>query len=114
MHFFYFLFSTLDLQNISVHLSSPALFSNVVRLKCSVETNQPVKYTWFKDNIALSVSRDSRLDVLPSGVLRIRDYNTSDDGNYSCRAENSYKVITSRCLKVVGQGKIYFIFLSEI
>ena len=64
-----------------------------------------MKYTWFKDNVVLSVSGDSRLEALPSGILRIRDYNISDDGNYSCRAENSYKVITSRDIKIVGQSE---------
>ena len=103
-----FLYLSSDLQNISVHLSSPALFNNVVRLKCDVKTNHPVKYTWFKDNIALIASKDARQEVLPSGVLRIRDYRISDNGNYSCRAENAFKVITSRGLKVTGQCKLYF------
>ena len=95
----------LDLQNISVHLSSPAFFNNIVRLKCFVETNQPVAYKWFKNNITLDASRNSRLQVLPSGVLRIRDYRVSDDGSYSCRAENAYKAIHSREVTVAGQCK---------
>lgn len=100
-----FLFFLLDLQNIFVHLSSPAFFNNIVRLKCSVDTNQPVAYKWFKNNITLDASRDSRLQVLPSGVLRIRDYRVSDDGSYFCRAENAYKAINSREVTVAGQCK---------
>ena len=98
----------LVLQNISVYLSSPVFFNNTVRLKCSVETNQPVTYVWFKNNITLDTSRDSRLEVLPSGVLRIRDYRISDNGNYSCRAENAYKAVNSREVNVVGQSKFDF------
>ena len=65
-------------------------------------------YTWFKENIPLNAFRGDRLEVLSSGVLRIRDFKISDNGNYSCRAENAYKAITSRGVKVDGQCKFDF------
>lgn len=103
-------FLVVDLRNITIHLSYPAVFNNAVRLKCNVETNQHVTYTWYKDNVMLNASENGRLEYLPSGVLRINSYKVSDNGNYSCRAENSYKRVSSRAVNVEGRRKLEIYF----
>ncbi|XP_028402600.1 protogenin-like [Dendronephthya gigantea] len=92
------------LQGISVQLASPVLLNNVVRITCIVDTNQPVKLSWFKDNIELDTSQDKRLET--SGILRIIDYKASDNGIYSCQARTGFKVITSKGVKVFGNAAV--------
>ena len=96
-----------DLQGIFVELASPVLLNNVVRIKCCVDTNQPVKFSWFKDNIALDMTEDKEHGIC--GTLRIIDYKVSDNGIYSCEARTDFKVITSKGIKVFGKGELNFI-----
>ena len=98
----------LDLRSILLRHSSPVLYGNVVRLHCMVDTNyQLLNYSWFKDNIILKLTDGERMQTLPSGILKIRNYKVSDNGNYSCRVNNGYKEMNSDMLSVQGQCNSY-------
>ncbi|XP_013386337.1 protogenin B-like [Lingula anatina] len=66
---------------VSVHRGGAA------RMSCAVKESLPLPhYSWLKNNQTLT--QDSRLVMLPSGVLQINQVQDSDAGQYVCMASN--------------------------
>ncbi|XP_057712084.1 ADAMTS-like protein 1 isoform X2 [Corythoichthys intestinalis] len=101
--------------DITVNAGTPILFRksySSLEIKCESLGYPKPSLTWTKNGKQLRYN--SRIDVLPSGSLRIRSPNQSDEGLYTCTARNrlgsssrsSWLQITGsrgrNCFQVVG------------
>ena len=76
--------------------------TTTVDIYCSSKSNPPARITWRKVNGSLE---DERIDVNPSGRLRISGVRDEDRGKYECTAQNVLGVARSFVTLVVN-GKV--------
>ncbi|KAK3563805.1 hypothetical protein QTP86_034530, partial [Hemibagrus guttatus] len=61
---------------------------NTVYFTCRAEGNPKPQITWLRNNNALNMQDDSRLNLLEDGTLMIQDTRETDQGVYQCMAKN--------------------------
>ncbi|KAJ7988928.1 hypothetical protein DPEC_G00314270 [Dallia pectoralis] len=61
---------------------------NTVYFTCRAEGNPKPQIIWLRNNNALNMHDDSRLNLLEDGTLMIQDTRESDQGLYQCMAKN--------------------------
>ncbi|XP_069091955.1 peroxidasin homolog [Pleurodeles waltl] len=63
-------------------------FGNTVYFTCRAEGNPKPEIIWLRNNNELSMSEDSRMDLLEDGTLMIQNTQETDQGVYQCMAKN--------------------------
>ena len=67
---------------------------NSIQLLCKVEEGDPTPVTkWKRKNEALFLTTNIKYEVDTDGTLVIRDLEYSDEGVYTCYAENSEGIV---------------------
>uniref|UniRef100_A0A7N8X7U1 Peroxidasin n=1 Tax=Mastacembelus armatus TaxID=205130 RepID=A0A7N8X7U1_9TELE len=61
---------------------------NTVYFTCRAEGNPKPQIIWLRNNNALNMRDDSRLNLLEDGTLMIQDTRETDQGVYQCMAKN--------------------------
>ncbi|CAB1335023.1 unnamed protein product, partial [Coregonus sp. 'balchen'] len=61
---------------------------NTVYFTCRAEGNPKPQIIWLRNNNALNMHDDSRLNLLEDGTLMIQDTRETDQGVYQCMAKN--------------------------
>ncbi|XP_053365553.1 peroxidasin [Clarias gariepinus] len=61
---------------------------NTVYFMCRAEGNPKPQIIWLRNNNALNMQDDSRLNLLEDGTLMIQDTRETDQGVYQCMAKN--------------------------
>ncbi|KAF7704641.1 peroxidasin [Silurus meridionalis] len=61
---------------------------NTVYFTCRAEGNPKPQIIWLRNNNALNMQDDSRLNLLEDGTLMIQDTRETDQGVYQCMAKN--------------------------
>ncbi|TSM77386.1 Peroxidasin [Bagarius yarrelli] len=61
---------------------------NTVYFTCRAEGNPKPQIIWLRNNNALNMQDDSRLNLLEDGTLMIQDPRETDQGVYQCMAKN--------------------------
>ncbi|XP_017332074.1 peroxidasin [Ictalurus punctatus] len=61
---------------------------NTVYFTCRAEGNPKPQIIWLRNNNALNMGDDSRLNLLEDGTLMIQDPRETDQGVYQCMAKN--------------------------
>ncbi|XP_023663422.2 peroxidasin isoform X1 [Paramormyrops kingsleyae] len=61
---------------------------NTVYFTCRAEGNPKPQIIWLRNNNALNMRDDSRLNLLEDGTLMIQDTRETDEGVYQCMAKN--------------------------
>uniref|UniRef100_H3CS91 Peroxidasin n=1 Tax=Tetraodon nigroviridis TaxID=99883 RepID=H3CS91_TETNG len=61
---------------------------NTVYFTCRAEGNPKPQIIWLRNNNALNMRDDSRLNLLEDGTLMIQDTRETDQGIYQCMAKN--------------------------
>ena len=80
----------------------------VIRARCTASSSSAPVVTWFKDGDSLLNDpphiriRTSTDDTEVTSVLTIDNFNTGDDGDYYCQANDSTTTLTSTTLSLTG------------
>uniref|UniRef100_A0A4W5MMV8 Peroxidasin n=1 Tax=Hucho hucho TaxID=62062 RepID=A0A4W5MMV8_9TELE len=84
---------------------------NTVYFTCRAEGNPKPQIIWLRNNNALNMHDDSRLNLLEDGTLMIQDTRETDQGVYQCMAKNvAGEVKTSQVtLRYFGAPCEYFV-----
>ncbi|KAK2559520.1 Fibroblast growth factor receptor 1 [Acropora cervicornis] len=75
-----------------------------VRLRCSVKGDPPPRLTWVKDQKPLQFSSRIRLISRDNGIVKIKNTQLVDAGNYTCIAANSLGTVNATLELLVRQG----------
>ncbi|XP_039656723.1 uncharacterized protein LOC120559226 [Perca fluviatilis] len=81
------------LPSLSVSPSAEIVEGSSVNLTCSSDANPAATYTWFKENVKLRPPTEGQQLVLTS-------IQSSDSGQYTCRARNSLGSNTSKPISI--------------
>ncbi|GFR22308.1 titin [Trichonephila clavata] len=83
-----------------------------VSVVCIVKSGtQPITFMWFKDGQEFrSSSKDASIENSPvTSALILNSVTSESDGNYTCKAKNSYGSDQhSSALKVKGKNMVFF------
>ena len=98
MSYFLPIFSTGLSSSTKVVLKTPGTVEEVtegsrVSFQCKGDGNPTPEYSWYRDGTMLESSNTKY--VMESNRLRIKAFELSDSGTYSCRAENSEGIVWS-------------------
>ncbi|KAK2559014.1 Fibroblast growth factor receptor-like 1, partial [Acropora cervicornis] len=77
-----------------------------IRLRCSVKGDPPPRLTWVKDQKPLQFSSRIRLISRDNRIVKIKNTQLVDAGNYTCIAANSLGSVNATLELHVRQGSL--------